>query len=82
LSVDLSLLAEAFARLVHGPLDSDHTPPGPHGPALDILRNVFPEPWRLQPQLSSAGGPGAQRSRDTGRPARDVGDGDVRGEVA
>ena len=36
--------AEAFARLVYGRLDPEHTPPGDHGPALDTLRRVFPGP--------------------------------------
>jgi uncharacterized protein (TIGR03083 family) len=42
---DLSLPAEAFARLVYGRLDSEHTPPV-EGDAttLDELRRVFPGP--------------------------------------
>jgi uncharacterized protein (TIGR03083 family) len=43
-SADLELPAEAFARLVYGRLDPDHTPPGEHGAALDVLRRVFPGP--------------------------------------
>lgn len=43
-SADLRLPAEAFARLVYGRLDPDHTPPGDHGSALDTLRRVFPGP--------------------------------------
>ena len=43
-SADLELPAEAFARLVYGRLDPAHTPPGEHGPALDLLRGVFPGP--------------------------------------
>jgi uncharacterized protein (TIGR03083 family) len=43
-SVDLELPAEAFVRLVYGRLDSEHTPPGDHGAALDVLRRVFPGP--------------------------------------
>jgi uncharacterized protein (TIGR03083 family) len=41
---DLELPAEAFARLVYGRLDPGHTPPGQDGPALDLLRRVFPGP--------------------------------------
>jgi uncharacterized protein (TIGR03083 family) len=41
---DLELPAEAFARLVYGRLDAAHTPPGNHGPSLDLLRAVFPGP--------------------------------------
>lgn len=40
----LQLTSEAFARLVYGRLDPDHTPSGDHGPALDLLRQVFPGP--------------------------------------
>jgi uncharacterized protein (TIGR03083 family) len=43
-STDVELPAEAFARLVYGRLDAQHTPPGQHGPALDILRRLFPGP--------------------------------------
>ena len=43
-SPDVRLPAEAFARLVYGRLDADHTPSGEHGPALDILRRLFPGP--------------------------------------
>jgi hypothetical protein len=41
---DLTLPAEAFARLVYGRLDADHTPAGDHGASLDVLRRVFPGP--------------------------------------
>ena len=41
---DLRLTAESFARLVYGRLDPAHTPGGDHGPALDVLRQVFPGP--------------------------------------
>jgi hypothetical protein len=41
---DLRLTAESFARLVYGRLDPAHTPAGDHGPALDVLRQVFPGP--------------------------------------
>ncbi len=41
---DIELPAEAFARLVYGRLDGEHTPPGEHGPELDLLRRVFPGP--------------------------------------
>ena len=43
-SPDLELSAEAFARLVYGRLDAEHTPSGEHGSALDVLRRVFPGP--------------------------------------
>jgi uncharacterized protein (TIGR03083 family) len=43
-SPDVELPAEAFARLVYGRLDTEHTPSGEHGPALDILRRLFPGP--------------------------------------
>jgi uncharacterized protein (TIGR03083 family) len=43
-SPDVELPAEAFARLVYGRLDAQHTPSGEHGPALDILRRLFPGP--------------------------------------
>src|SRR4051794_20569719 len=43
-SPDVELPAEAFARLVYGRLDAEHTPSGEHGPALDVLRRVFPGP--------------------------------------
>jgi uncharacterized protein (TIGR03083 family) len=43
-SPDVELPAEAFARLVYGRLDADHTPAGQHGPALDVLRQLFPGP--------------------------------------
>ncbi len=39
---DLHLPAEAFARLVYGRLDAEHTPAGDHGASLDLLRRVFP----------------------------------------
>jgi uncharacterized protein (TIGR03083 family) len=40
----LRLPAEAFARLVYGRLDAEHTPGGDPGPAIDLLRQVFPGP--------------------------------------
>jgi uncharacterized protein (TIGR03083 family) len=43
-AADLELPAEAFVRLVYGRLDHEHTPPGEHGAALDVLRRVFPGP--------------------------------------
>jgi uncharacterized protein (TIGR03083 family) len=43
-SPDVELPAEAFARLVYGRLDTKHTPSGEHGPALDLLRRLFPGP--------------------------------------
>jgi uncharacterized protein (TIGR03083 family) len=43
-SPDVELPAEAFARLVYGRLDAEHTPAGEHGPALDTLRRLFPGP--------------------------------------
>jgi uncharacterized protein (TIGR03083 family) len=43
-AADLELPAEAFVRLVYGRLDSEHTPPGERGAALDVLRRVFPGP--------------------------------------
>jgi uncharacterized protein (TIGR03083 family) len=43
-STDLELPAEAFVRLVYGRLDPEHTPPGEHGAALEVLRRVFPGP--------------------------------------
>jgi uncharacterized protein (TIGR03083 family) len=43
-SPDVELPAEAFARLVYGRLDAEHTPSGEHGSALDVLRRVFPGP--------------------------------------
>jgi uncharacterized protein (TIGR03083 family) len=43
-SPDVELPAEAFARLVYGRLDVEHTPAGAHGSALDILRRLFPGP--------------------------------------
>lgn len=42
--VTLTLPAEAFVRLVYGRLDPEHTPPGEHGAALGVLRQVFPGP--------------------------------------
>jgi hypothetical protein len=42
--VDVELTAEAFARLVYGRLDPEHTPQRDHGRALDFLRSVFPGP--------------------------------------
>jgi uncharacterized protein (TIGR03083 family) len=43
-SPDVELPAEAFSRLVYGRLDAQRTPPGEHGPALDILRRLLPGP--------------------------------------
>jgi uncharacterized protein (TIGR03083 family) len=43
-SPDVELPAEAFARLVYGRLDAEHTPAGEHGSALDVLRRLFPGP--------------------------------------
>ena len=43
-TADVELPAEAFARLVYGRLDEEHTPTGDHGPVLDVLRRVFPGP--------------------------------------
>jgi hypothetical protein len=43
-SPDVELPAEAFARLVYGRLDAEHTPSREHGSALDILRRLFPGP--------------------------------------
>jgi uncharacterized protein (TIGR03083 family) len=43
-SPDVELPAEAFARLVYGRLDADHTPAGEHGPELDVLRRTYPGP--------------------------------------
>jgi hypothetical protein len=41
---DVELRAEAFARLVYGRLDPEHTPQRDDGRALDVLRSVFPGP--------------------------------------
>ena len=43
---DLALPAEAWARLVYGRLDADHTPAAARDPeaALDVLRRVYPGP--------------------------------------
>ena len=43
---DLSLPAEAWARLVYGRLDAEHTPPAADDPdaVLDVLRRVYPGP--------------------------------------
>jgi hypothetical protein len=43
-SPDVELPAEAFARLVYGRLDPEHTPAVARGSALDILRRLFPGP--------------------------------------
>jgi uncharacterized protein (TIGR03083 family) len=43
-SPDVELPAEAFARLVYGRLDAQHTPAVARGAALDILRRLFPGP--------------------------------------
>lgn len=41
---DIELPAEAFARLLYGRLDPEHTPAGAAGDALDAVRRVFPGP--------------------------------------
>jgi len=41
-AVDLELPAEAFARLVYGRLDPEHTPNGIDEVHLDLLRRTFP----------------------------------------
>jgi hypothetical protein len=38
------LPAEAVVRLVYGRLDDEHAPAAVHGPALEVLRRVFPSP--------------------------------------
>jgi uncharacterized protein (TIGR03083 family) len=43
-SPDVELPAEAFARLVYGRLDAEHTPAVARGSSLDILRRLFPGP--------------------------------------
>ena len=43
-SPDVELPAEAFARLVYGRLDAEHTPSGEHGSTLDVFQRVFPGP--------------------------------------
>jgi uncharacterized protein (TIGR03083 family) len=43
-SPDVELPAEAFARLVYGRLDAEHTAAAAYGSALDILRRLFPGP--------------------------------------
>jgi uncharacterized protein (TIGR03083 family) len=43
-SPDVELPGEAFARLVYGRLDAEHTPAAARGSALDILRRLFPGP--------------------------------------
>jgi uncharacterized protein (TIGR03083 family) len=43
-TADLELPAEAFARLVYGRLDPQHTPSGVDDAAVDTLRRVFPGP--------------------------------------
>jgi hypothetical protein len=43
-ATDVELTAEAFARLVYGRLDPEHTPRNDEGPVLDVLRRVFPGP--------------------------------------
>jgi uncharacterized protein (TIGR03083 family) len=43
-AADVRLPAEAFARLVYGRLDADHTPAGVEGDDVAILRQVFPGP--------------------------------------
>ena len=43
-AADIELPAEAFARLVYGRLDPDHTPAGAESPGVALLRRVFPGP--------------------------------------
>jgi uncharacterized protein (TIGR03083 family) len=43
-AADLQLPAEAFARLVYGRLDDEHTPADVHGSAVPTFRRVFPGP--------------------------------------
>jgi uncharacterized protein (TIGR03083 family) len=43
-AADLQLPAEALARLVYGRLGAEHPPPAADGPAVDLLRQVFPGP--------------------------------------
>ena len=43
-SPDVELPAEAFARLVYGRLDAEHTPAVARGSAMDVLRRLFPGP--------------------------------------
>jgi uncharacterized protein (TIGR03083 family) len=43
-SADVTLPAEAFARLVYGRLDPEHTPVGAESEATNTLRKVFPGP--------------------------------------
>jgi hypothetical protein len=43
-SPDVELPAEAFARLVYGRLNAEHTPAVEQGSALEILRRLFPGP--------------------------------------
>ncbi len=43
-AADLELTAEAFARLVYGRLDPQHTPHNDEGLVLGVLRRVFPGP--------------------------------------
>ena len=43
-SLNLAIGAEAFARLVYGRLDPEHTPGGTEGDVVEILRSVFPGP--------------------------------------
>jgi uncharacterized protein (TIGR03083 family) len=41
---DVELPAEAFARLVYGRLDNEHTPDGKRDDILNTLRQIFPGP--------------------------------------
>ncbi len=43
-AADVELTAEAFARLVYGRLDPEHTPHKDEGLVLDGLRRIFPGP--------------------------------------
>jgi uncharacterized protein (TIGR03083 family) len=43
-AADLELPSEAFARLIYGRLDPDHTPAGVRDNALTVLRRAFPGP--------------------------------------
>lgn len=43
-AADLQLPAEAFARLVYGRLGAEHSPLAVGGPAVELLRQVFPGP--------------------------------------
>ncbi len=43
-AADIEITADAFARLVYGRLDPEHTPHNEQGHVLDVLRRVFPGP--------------------------------------